>query len=133
MKKKIAFLRNLLPDLVKTEISEDSPDIEFMLTLGDKTPIGTLSALNGEWIFKYFRSISKVGIKPIPDFPDFEKEYKSKELWPFFASRIPTSNHPEIVKKIHEENLDKDDPIQMLVKFGKFAATNPFILQLHTT
>lgn len=66
-----------------------------------KLRIGTLIYDGENWSFKYsneFKEISR--IIPVIDFPDFNKEYTSREFWPFFAARIPTLNLSYHLKKI---------------------------------
>jgi len=101
---------------------------EFHLFYG-KLLIGILLYDGENWNFKYsdvFREESR--IIPVIDFPDFNKEYISKELWPFFAARIPTLNQPYQLKKIKKANIREDDSVELLKLFGKDAITNPFRL-----
>lgn len=101
---------------------------EFHLVYG-KLLIGTL-IYNGEnWNFKYsdiFKEESR--IIPVIDFPDLNKEYISKELWPFFATRIPTLNQPYHLKKIRKANISTNDSVELLKLFGKETINNPFQL-----
>jgi hypothetical protein len=101
---------------------------EFHLFYG-KLLIGILMYDGVNWNFKYsdmFKEVSR--IIPVIDFPDFNKEYISKELWPFFATRIPTLNQPYQLKKIKKANIREDDSVELLKLFDKDAITNPFRL-----
>jgi hypothetical protein len=62
------------------------------------------------------------------DFPDPEKVYINEQLWPFFASRIPSLNHPFQLKMIRKANISKDDSVGLLRLFGNETITNPFRL-----
>lgn len=91
--------------------------------------IGELKLKNGKWLFEYsvqFKQQQEV--KPIVDFPDVDKSYESEELWPFFASRIPSLNQPAVQEVIREEKLKEDDLVDLLKFFGKLTITNPFKL-----
>ena len=101
---------------------------EFHLLYG-KLLIGTLTYDGENWNFKY-SDIYKETLRIIPviDFPDFNKEYISKELWPFFATRIPSLNQPYHLKKIRKANIREDDSVELLKLFGKDTITNPFSL-----
>jgi HipA-like protein len=92
--------------------------------------IGILTYQNNQWIFKYSDEFRKEkGLNPIIDFPDKEKIYTNNQLWPFFASRIPTLNQPFQLKKIRKANIREDDSVGLLRLFGNETITNPFILQ----
>jgi HipA-like protein len=95
--------------------------------------IGTLKLENGIWEFQYteeFKAQVKVsnGIKPLLAFPDVEKTYKSEELWEAFAVRIPSLQQPAIQRIIEEEQLDKDNEVALLRRFGSETVSSPFVL-----
>jgi hypothetical protein len=62
------------------------------------------------------------------DFPDKNKVYTNDQLWPFFASRIPSLNQSFQFKKIHKANVKQDDSVGLLRLFGNKTITNPFRL-----
>jgi HipA-like protein len=100
----------------------------FQLIYG-KQLIGMLSYENNQWTFKYsdeFRS-NQV-INPIIDFPDPERIYTNEQLWPFFASRIPSLNQSFQFKKIDKAKIKQDDSVGLLRLFGNETITNPFRL-----
>ena len=102
----------------------------FLLTYDDLL-VGTLSVENGVWKFEYsdkFRS--EENFRPIVAFPDVTKTYVNKELWQFFASRIPSTKLPEIEKILRREHVDEDDAVGVLKLFGKRTITNPFELTI---
>lgn len=91
--------------------------------------IGTLSFHSGNWHFTYSEEFkNSKTLEPIIDFPDINKEYVNSDLWPFFASRIPTLNQPYHFKKIRQANANKDDSVALLKIFGTDTITNPFKL-----
>lgn len=95
----------------------------------DTHEIGTLTADKGEWVFQYsdeFRGQSE--IKPIVDFPDGKKEYRSRSLWPFFALRIPSPEQPAVRDFIRKQPEEKADEGILLKEFGSRSIANPFRL-----
>lgn len=48
-----------------------------------------------------------------------DKTYKSEELWPFFRIRIPGLEQPSVQEILERENIDKNDEVELLKRFGK--------------
>jgi len=106
-----------------------SKPAKFMLSYNAKV-IGVLTWDNSEWIFAYSDEFKQDPfIKPILDFPDINKIYKNKELWPFFATRIPSLNQPFHLKKLKKANIENNNTANLLKLFGKKTITNPFHLK----
>ncbi len=100
----------------------------FQLKFG-KQVIGTLSYENNQWTFAYSAEFRKNQvINPIIDFPDPDKVYTNEQLWPFFASRIPSLNQAFQFKKIDKAKIKQDDSVGLLRLFGNETITNPFRL-----
>jgi len=100
----------------------------FQLKFG-KQVIGILSYEKNQWTFMYSEEFRKNQvINPIIDFPDPDKVYTNKQLWPFFASRIPSLNQSFQFKKIDKAKIKKDDSVGLLRLFGNETITNPFRL-----
>jgi HipA-like protein len=100
----------------------------FQLKYG-KQLIGILSYENNQWTFIYsdeFRT-NQI-INPIIDFPDPDRIYTNEQLWPFFASRIPSLNQSFQFKKIDKAKIKQDDSVGLLRLFGNETITNPFRL-----
>ena len=72
-------------------------------------------------------------ISPLVPFPDVNKVYRSSELWPFFAVRIPSIKRPEIERTVMAEKLDYSDKPAMLARFGKRCISDPFELRAEIT
>jgi HipA-like protein len=88
--------------------------------------VGTLTRDEGLWHFCYstaFKQQSEVA--PITDFPDRDRDYTSKNLWPFFALRIPSINQPQVRDYLKEHNPSEE---MLLNRFGRSSASNPFTL-----
>ncbi len=101
----------------------------FFRLLYCKQLIGELTYSNGKWSFEYSTDfINNRFAQPIIDFPDKNKKYTNEELWPFFATRIPSLNQPYQIKKIEKANISKNDSVGLLKLFGTETITNPFRL-----
>ena len=75
--------------------SKDNPaDSQGVFHLvNGKQLIGELTYSNGVWDFEYSSDFKRNSFaQPIMDFPDKEKKYTNEQLWPFFATRIPSLN-----------------------------------------
>ena len=89
----------------------------------NQVKVGSLNYNDGIWTFEYTEDFkSQKTILPLINFPNKEKTYSSKDLWPFFASRI-TSNAQWQKNDDEVPNL-----IDMLKKFGKNVISNPYVL-----
>ena len=101
---------------------------KFLLTYDDLL-IGTLTVEDGLWKFEYsdnFRLEDE--LRPIVEFPDVNKIYVNEELWQFFASRIPSTEQPEVEEILKREHIQEDDAVGLLKLFGKRTIANPFEL-----
>jgi len=101
---------------------------KFLLTY-DNLLVGTLTVEDGVWKFEYsdkFRSEDK--LRPIVEFPDVYKTYVNEDLWQFFASRIPSTEQPEVEKILKREHVEEYDAVGLLKLFGKRTIANPFEL-----
>lgn len=132
-----SFLSKYLPFLKPESLSENlelnenhsSGSGSFKLMYKNLV-IGNLLFEDGKWSFFYtieFKSQSH--LKTISDFPDLEKNYQEEELWPFFASRIPSKNQPMVLEAISKKLINSFDDLTMLEKFGKKTIANPFVLE----
>lgn len=92
--------------------------------------VGTLKLENSEWSFQYSEAFkNQERIKPLPDFPNLDKVYMSKELYPFFLHRIPSIKQPKVQEEIQANNIDSTNEVDLLRLFGRKSITNPFLLQ----
>lgn len=91
--------------------------------------VGELSLQAGIWEFRYSEDFkSKSHLRPLVQFPEVEKVYQSRVLWPFFASRIPSLRQQVIQEIVRKERIDENDQAKLLRRFGKRTITNPFEL-----
>lgn len=63
------------------------------------------------------------------DFPDLDKHYRSEDLWPFFAVRIPSLEQPAVQRAVQDMKLDAHNEVDLLRAFGKKTIANPFVLE----
>lgn len=126
-----AFLRHVRS--VTTGRGEESidrsTDAVFLMFFGELPVLVLCHNAQGWRMFytKEFKAQDKV--KPLVPFPDVDKEYRSTELWPFFAVRIPSIARPEVQRTVREENLNYDDVAAMLERFGRRSIADPFELR----
>lgn len=100
----------------------------FVLTYKNN-PVGYLEYKRGQWAFEYSEWFkAQETVVPILSFPDQDKRYESKRLWPFFSIRIPSevNRDPEKLKEYPPVQSEAD----LLEIFGRKVITNPFILQI---
>lgn len=89
--------------------------------------IGTLTYDRGMWVFFYspeFKMQDK--IKPLTDFPLLDKIYNSKELYPFFISRIPGRGQVSYQEAIKNGETDY---VSLLKRFGRRTIANCYTLE----
>lgn len=126
----IEMLKKLLrPDGHEHILTPQHETARFDLRYGDLV-MGHLWLDEGVWHFAYteeFRQQDQV--KPLTDFPYLEKQYSSRELWPFFEVRIPSLEQPDVQRIIREHHLDEQNQVALLRLFGKKSIANPFILE----
>jgi len=123
-------LNEVLAKLFWSESQNDvilvpNDDVAFNVNLG-KLLIGTLQFSNGQWQFSYsdeFKTQNR--ISPLANFPSKDKDYTSRELWPFFTSRIPSNSQLQIDKESPQEDL-----VTLLIRFGRKTVSNPYELSL---
>ena len=102
---------------------------EFLLKYG-KSVIGKLSYEDGNWSFVYSMEFREQKVlTPLVEFPDVTLEYQSEHLWATFAGRIPSRNQPAVRNAIDAEQLDQDDQLALLARFGRSTVSSPFRLE----
>ncbi len=96
-------------------------------------PVGRLDAdiEESEYRFRYTKGVEdancKAGFPPLPEFPDFERTYKSSELFSLFQNRIISPKRPDFADYLHALDLGEDaSPIEILSANGGRRATDTF-------
>jgi len=92
--------------------------------------VGVLWQESGEFVFKYDpQYASTKGAEPISAFPDLEEEYRSKELWPFFAVRIPPRDRQDVREALAKLSLRPEQTLEVLGKLARRTISNPYTLK----
>lgn len=96
-------------------------------------PVGRLDADSdrNDYRFRYTRGADiarqKAGFPALMDFPDFRRDYRSKELFPMFKNRVLMPGRPDFQDYLIRLGLaGEPDPIEMLAIDGGFRATDSF-------
>ena len=99
-------------------------------------PVGRLDAdvAGNLYRFRYVQgaidAAEQCGFAPFDSFPNFEREYVSGELFPFFANRLQNASRPSFREHLRRLNLERADseafdPIEVLaVSEGRRATDN---------
>lgn len=125
------ILQHLGPEESQNAASKDfrSSRVRSFAVLYEGLEVGRLTDAPDGWEFSYSEAFKAQNrVKVITDFPSKDKSYHFHDLWPFFASRIPSIQQPEVRRRIEEEHLDVNDKAALLGRFGKRTISNPFIL-----
>lgn len=94
-------------------------------------PVGRLDA-DVERSFYRFRYIDgakraqeEVGFLPLIDFPDWDKDYQSSELFPLFQNRVMNRARPDFTDYLDRLDLTEEaDPIEILSTNGGHRVTD---------
>jgi HipA-like protein len=108
--------------------------VDVILNLSAEKPllVGTLSTEGSEYVFRYSEIFKgRPELPAISAFPERQKVYRSRELWPFFQVRIPPVDRPDIQRILQEKKLDRSDLMSLLPTLGRRAATSPYDLVPH--
>jgi HipA-like protein len=93
--------------------------------------VGMLSQEEGDFVFRYDPAyVQRSSARPISAFPDLQKEYRDKLLWPFFAARIPPLEREDVRAEIARSHLQPGDTIRMLGTLSMKTITNPYRFEL---
>lgn len=132
---------NKIQKKIKSWFSKGDEDLETHLPIEenatfflkvDNITIGTLHCENGVWEFKYTEEFKKHNdYNLITGFPDINKVYREKTLWPFFRIRIPGLKQPAVQEIIKKEHIDQENEVSLLKSFGQKTISNPYELKMH--
>ena len=93
--------------------------------------VGKLTKDGDSYEFRYSDQFAETtDIPPLPGFPDRGKAYRSQDLWPFFISRLPPSDRPDVQAVIREQGIEPENALEMLGKLSKRAVSSPYELEL---
>ncbi len=98
---------------------------------GEAILVGRLSQEVDEFVFRYDREFaSREDAFPIGAFPDLEEEYRSEELWPFFAVRIPPVAREDVRAALKQQAIREDQTLEILGSLAKRSVSNSYELKL---
>ena len=80
--------------------------------------------------FKYLPAFERLKLAPLPGLPISASPLQSRELWSFFAERIPDARRPEIHAWMKLKGLTERDDIRLLAELGAHSVTDPFEILL---
>ena len=96
-------------------------------------PVGRLDANieTPKFRFRYIKGAEEAhrvaNFSPLPEFPRFDQNYESPELFPLFRNRIISPNRPDFDEHLLALGLDEDsDPIEILSANGGRRMTDTF-------
>jgi hypothetical protein len=102
--------------------------VSFELKLGS-LHVGTLSRERQEWVFAYTEAFCRQRqVAPLVDFPMVGRVYRSEDLWPFFALRIPSTTQASVQAYLRERGQTQAEAADLMKKFGRRSISNPFLL-----
>lgn len=91
--------------------------------------VGTLMGRDGKWTFWYSEEFRhRSDLRPLVQFADVNRVYKSDRLWPFFLLRIPSMSQSDVQDALKHEHIDASDEAALLRRFGRRTIANPFEL-----
>ncbi|HVA50918.1 MAG TPA: HipA N-terminal domain-containing protein [Pirellulales bacterium] len=91
--------------------------------------VGTLTCRDGKWTFWYSEQFRhRPDLRPLVQFADVNRVYRSDRLWPFFLLRIPSMSQSDVQDALKHEHIDATDEVALLRRFGKRTIANPFEL-----
>ncbi len=99
----------------------------YLQSDGKPALVGCLSWEQGEYVFRYEPSYTG---RPISAFPEVGQEYRSRYLWPFFATRIPPLDREDMRKAINDRKLNEDQTIEILGSIARLSTANPYEFRL---
>jgi HipA-like protein len=82
------------------------------------------------YTFRYLPEFKQMKLAPLPGLPFTDSPAESRELWPFFAERIPDARRPEIQAWMRVKRIDEQDDIRLIAELGAHSVTDPFEIQL---
>ena len=96
----------------------------------DQVLIGALTNEAGEYVFRYDHAyVERDEYPALAAFPDKQREYRSRDLWPFFDVRLPPLERSDVRQLIKARNIDAGDTLRLLAELGRRTITTPYELR----
>jgi HipA-like protein len=98
---------------------------------GAEVLVGALSEEGGEFVFRYAEAYRvATGARPLPAFPDLSEEYRSRELFPFFAVRLPPFERDDVKAALERLHVQEHDSLSILGLLARKGIANPYEFRL---
>jgi hypothetical protein len=93
--------------------------------------VGKLWQDQGDFVFEYDKAFAaSPTAEALSPFPQLDETYRSEELWPFFAVRIPPLRRADVRSLLEERGLKPGQTLEILGTLARRSATNPYELAL---
>ncbi len=99
---------------------------------GSLRRVGTLWQDGREFCFRYDAAfVSSPDAEAIAAFPKVDDTtYRSAELWPFFAVRLPPLRRADVREVLQKRGITEDRVLEVLGAVAQKSPTNPYELRL---
>lgn len=98
---------------------------------GTQVHVGELTEEAGEFVFRYAPSFAtSKDVHPIPAFPNVHHEYRSPQLFPFFAVRLPPTAREDVRHALERLRIPEEDTLRVLAALSKKGIANPYEFEL---
>lgn len=67
---------------------------------------------------------------PISAFPDLDQEYRSEDLWPFFAVRLPPVEREDVKRALEQRHIPESDVLRLLAELSRRGVSSPYRFSL---
>lgn len=92
--------------------------------------IGVLTNETGAYVFRYDeRYAARADYPALAAFPDKQREYRSRDLWPFFDVRLPPLKRADVQRVIRDRKIDEGDTLRLLAELGRRTIATPYELK----
>jgi HipA-like protein len=100
-------------------------------TRAGKRVLGLLTKEGAEFVFRYdpVFALAK-DAKPISAFPDLDQEYRSEDLWPFFAVRLPPVEREDVKRALAQHHIPESDVLRLLAELSRRGVSSPYRFSL---
>jgi HipA-like protein len=93
------------------------------------TAVGELTRLkDGSYRFQYLPAFVEMKLAALPGL-SMTGEHVSRDLFPFFAERIPELRRPEVREWLRQHQVDDSDQMTLLESLGKRSVTDSYELK----
>lgn len=122
-------------DLDNATVSSSGPVLNILFK---EVHIATLFRDNSGYCLIYKPQFMETGLVPFHasvvgevELPEAGRVYHSKELWPAFKARIPSSERDDYLDLLSKNNLNEhSDPLDILGAVGRVSISKPWRLEI---